>query len=104
MADHYTPGPWRVGGHGGIYDSVVSDVPPNPRRTAEELQEEVGYYGGYLIAESITRANGVLIATAPELLAAARLVANAYGRSAAELADAMCVLRGTIARVESAND
>lgn len=71
MSRIHTPGPWRLSpGSGGQYGSVVADVPAHPRRTAEELQEEVGYYGGYVIGESIAPQNRPLIAFAPQLLAA----------------------------------
>ena len=61
----HTPGPWRIGKG---YDSVVSDTPPNPRLSSSLDADEVAAYGGYIIAESITKNNKALIAKAPELL------------------------------------
>lgn len=61
MAEH-TPGPWRVGRSG----SVVADHPV-PEISGSN---DVKYYGGHLIAESIAPQNAALIAAAPELLAA----------------------------------
>jgi hypothetical protein len=60
----HTPGPWRVGRNG----AVVADVP------IPEMQgsDEVEYYGGHLVAESITPSNAQLIAAAPDLLQACR--------------------------------
>ena len=57
----HTPGPWRVGN----CRSVVAD---SPMGTHSE-QDNVAYYGGALVAESIrTEANARLIAAAPDLL------------------------------------
>ncbi|SOE49096.1 hypothetical protein [Orrella dioscoreae] len=58
----HTPGPWRIGKPS---DSVVADVP-----AAYADDENHKHYGGYLIAESVSRQNLVLIAAAPELLEA----------------------------------
>ena len=59
----HTPGPWRVGACG----SVVADH-PIPELSGSD---EVEYYGGHLVAESIAPQNMALIAAAPELLAEA---------------------------------
>lgn len=58
----HTPGPWRRGKQGG---SVVADVPV-PQMGGSDAVE---YYGGHLVAESITPSNAKLIAAAPDLLA-----------------------------------
>lgn len=58
----YTPGPWRRGKQGG---SVVADVPV-PEMGGSDAVE---YYGGHLVAESITPSNAKLIAAAPDMLA-----------------------------------
>ena len=63
----HTPGPWRIGKG---YDAVVSDTPPNPRLSSSLDAEEVAAYGGYIIAESITKNNKPLIAMAPQILEA----------------------------------
>jgi len=66
MTTNHTPGTWRAGKTG---ESVVSDQ-PLPGYDAKGGHDHVEYYGGYLIAESIWRAEDrALIAAAPELLA-----------------------------------
>lgn len=62
MSEH-TRGPWRVGKGFG---SVVADTPV-PEVNGSDAVE---YYGGHLVAESISPANARLIAAAPDLLAA----------------------------------
>ncbi|MBC3906238.1 hypothetical protein [Undibacterium umbellatum] len=58
----HTPGPWRVGSSGGVVcDTPIKDGIPG--------SDEVKYYGGHLICESMTFANAKLIAAAPDLLA-----------------------------------
>lgn len=59
----WTPGPWRIGTHGG---SVVSD---NLVEHGPNGCDCVEYYGGHLIAESISPANAKLVAAAPDMLA-----------------------------------
>lgn len=59
----HTPGPWRLGKCGG---SVVADVPIQDGICGSDCVE---YYGGHLIAESVTPSNAKLIAAAPDLLA-----------------------------------
>ena len=66
----HTPGPWRIGKGAIDYGAVVSDISPNPRRLDAEKADEKAAYGGYIIAESITRNNKPLIAMAPEILEA----------------------------------
>ena len=60
MSNH-TPGPWRIGKNFG---SVVCDTPVPGIRGSDHTE----YYGGHLIAESVTKANANLIAAAPDLL------------------------------------
>jgi hypothetical protein len=61
MATRHTPGPWRVGKGG----SVVADVKSHPHSD----QRDFGYYGGYLIAESIARdADREVIGRAPDFV------------------------------------
>ena len=62
MSKH-TPGPWQIGKNFG---SVVCDTPVPGIRGSDDTE----YYGGHLIAESVTEANARLIAAAPELLEA----------------------------------
>lgn len=66
--DH-TPGPWAVGLKGG----VVADTPTNNHILGSD---DVEYYGGYLICESVTLANARLIVKVPELLEAAKKVVD----------------------------
>ncbi len=67
MAQH-SKAPWRAGNVG---DAVVSD-----ERLREQYpphyspEEEVEWYGGYLVAESIAPQNRPLIIAAPDLLEA----------------------------------
>ena len=56
----YTKGPWRLGRHG----SVVSDFPVPEIRGSDDVE----YYGGHLVCESVTLSNSRLIALAPTML------------------------------------
>jgi len=69
MSSH-TPGPWRFGKPS---DSVVSDAPDT------RTESHVDYYGGNLIAESISPSNRPIIAAAPELLDMVRRYASECG-------------------------
>jgi hypothetical protein len=65
----FTPGPWRLGAGSGsvVCDAIGNEVWSDP--------ENVAFYGGSLIAESIRhRPNATLIAAAPELLKACQHV------------------------------
>lgn len=57
----HTPGPWRAGETGGavVADHQISEVSGS---------EDVEYYGGHLVAESIAARNVPVIAAAPDLL------------------------------------
>lgn len=69
MSKH-TPGPWRFGKNS---DDVVADHPAGH----SEESDHVAYYGGHLVAESISSHNRPLIAAAPELLMALEeIIAN----------------------------
>jgi hypothetical protein len=57
----HTPGPWRVGRPGAV-------VTPNIIENGPQGSDDVDYYGGNLICESVTSANARLIAQAPNLL------------------------------------
>lgn len=61
----HTPGPWRVSEEVG--GAVVSEKPVEGMLQGGD---DTDYYGGYLICESVTRANARLIAAAPDLLEA----------------------------------
>lgn len=63
---NYTPGPWRIGtNYGVVADHPVHGLPGS---------EEVDYYGGHLIAESVAPKNQPIIAAAPEMYAALEAV------------------------------
>lgn len=53
----HTPTPWR---RGKASDAIVADAPVRPFDDAED----VAYYGGYLVAESVTVANQEFIVRA----------------------------------------
>ena len=57
-----TPWPWRF-----EKAWIVSDVAPGGRPRDDK---EIEYYGGFVIAETVTRENGPVLAAAPELLEA----------------------------------
>lgn len=66
----HTPGPWKVGARHFSEIVSVSEVEfTSPRvRTATEIEEDIKFYGGYLVAESVfKKENAHLIAAAPEL-------------------------------------
>ena len=60
----HTAGPWRVGTK--VRSCVVADHPAPGIGGADEVE----YYGGHLICESVNAANARLIAAAPDLLEA----------------------------------
>jgi hypothetical protein len=60
MKTKHTPGPWKIGkGSFIISDSPSPGIPGS---------DEVDYYGGHLICESVSKSNATLIAAAPDLL------------------------------------
>lgn len=61
MINKFTPGPWRMGRNNHC---VVADCPVRGVSGSDEVE----YYDGHLVAESITRSNAALISAAPELL------------------------------------
>ena len=63
----HTAGPWRAS-IGGKFAIVVGDYPVPGIKGSDE----VSYYGGHLIAESVAPQNARLIAAAPDLLATVR--------------------------------
>ncbi len=63
MSEKFTPGPWRVGKCSSSMAVVVADFPVPEISGSDEIE----YYGGHLIAESITPANARLAAAAPDM-------------------------------------
>jgi hypothetical protein len=55
-----TPGPWRVKGNAVIADAPAPGIGGS---------DDITYYGGHLIAESINPPNAILIAATPEMRA-----------------------------------
>ena len=71
MSAQHTPGPWRHSTQ-GRFAIVVGDHPvPGVKGS-----DEVAYYGGHLIAESVAPQNAPLIAASPDLLALVRQYRN----------------------------
>lgn len=65
----HTPGPWRIGRN----HSVVTDTPDEQVVIrGDHAAETIDFYGGHVIAETVTPANAALIAAAPDLLSVAR--------------------------------
>jgi hypothetical protein len=61
-----TPGPWRVGKN----HSVVCDKHDTRLlccQTPENGSSDVGYYGGHIICESISKANAEAVARVPTI-------------------------------------
>ena len=92
MSKH-TPGPWQIGKNFG---SVVCDTPVPGISGSDDTE----YYGGHLIAESVTEANARLIAAAPELLEALKELMVAADRVSAEPVTWLGKARAAIAKAE----
>lgn len=63
--DKHTPGPWKA--HKTM---IVSESNEGLTINGSYDEESKVYYGGYLIAESVSPANASLIAAAPDMLGA----------------------------------
>lgn len=70
MNTEHTPGPWRIGN--GSF--IISDHPAPGITGSDDVQ----YYGGHLICESVSQANARLIAAAPDLLEALKVLLFAF--------------------------
>lgn len=66
MVANFTKGPWRKG---KIAGAIVADYPPSMALfpAPEYAEREREYYGGYLIAESISPENVSIICAAPDM-------------------------------------
>jgi hypothetical protein len=65
--ESWNKGNWSYNGNGGVISTLNGGGLVNGA-------DEVDFYGGYLIAESISKANAQLIAAAPELYEALKQV------------------------------
>ncbi len=70
MSSQHTKGPWRAGNVGA---SVVSDHPVEEMTGSDDVQ----YYGGHLIAESISKENRNIVIASPDLYEALVMVRDA---------------------------
>ena len=67
--ESWNKGNWSYNGNGGVISTSNGGSLVNGA-------DEVDFYGGYLIAESISKANAQLIAAAPELYEALKEVTD----------------------------
>lgn len=59
----FTKGPWRVGNHGSVVsDWPVAEIPS----TSDDIQ----FYGGHVICETITPSNARFVAASPDVFEA----------------------------------
>lgn len=71
----HTPGPWKLGPNGGTVVVIGADL------TVEQIEnlkrDNLDFYGGLLIAESIlTKKDAQLISAAPEMLEVLQTIEN----------------------------
>ena len=96
MSGH-SKGPWRR----GLFGAVVCDEP-----TGLPGADDVAYYGGNLVCESVAQKNIPIIAAAPEMYEALQFIESLYDdeRSSGELAmalyEARNMARAVLAKVE----
>jgi hypothetical protein len=82
-----TPGPWRLGNG----DTIVADMPITGGALGTD---DVAYYGGHLIGESVAPCNRSIIAAAPTLAALLRRYLDNHAANAdAEGMSARCDCR-----------
>lgn len=88
----HTPGPWRVNdAEGYVYADAGDDE-------ASREHVEVGYLGR-LVAESVPKGDRLLIAAAPDLLAACERMVHAYDDEDEEcIAQAIRKVRAAVAK------
>ncbi len=64
MKPKFTPGPWKIGIHGG---SVIAKTEKNISVPGAIGNEAKKYYGGFLVGESISPGNCALIQISPDM-------------------------------------
>ncbi len=65
---------WKVGNWG---NSIVSNIAPTkPAHTEQDYRNEIDYYGGYLIAESVPDDKLKLLVAAPEMFEVLQTIEN----------------------------
>lgn len=72
MSAGHTKGPWRRGKNGGI-------VADHPIEDGVRGTDDVVYYGGHLIAETVAEVNASLLIAAPDMLALLRELIDIEG-------------------------
>lgn len=75
----HSPGTWRFNPDRG---EVLSDQPVHDGD--DSLQHG---YDGYVVAETVARANGPVLASAPDLLAELRLIVEGWSRKGRDLTE-----------------
>lgn len=94
----YNQGPWRI----GALASVVCDTPVE---NGVPGTSDVEHYGGYLICETVSLPNALLIAAAPDLLEACKKALDYLQRSDVYRdGDAYPALIQAITKAEGTND
>lgn len=99
MQHTHTPGPWV---DGNTSDSIIApNAATQPRQPGEPPDADVTYYGGYVVAETVSPRNKPLIKAAPLLLAAAAEAVQAYDQEqGTHVKESMEALRAAIAAAE----
>lgn len=95
---------WKIG---NLSSTVVSDEVvintnfPSPPSPPFSPAEDVEYYGGYLVCESIGNSNHAsLIAAAPDMYEALKMVKEKYGKVANFWSHDLQQIREAIAKAE----
>ena len=78
MSEKFTPGDWRISPNAS--DAIISD---KPTEGAIYTQDCVKYYGGYVIAESVSPGDRNLLRSAKDLYAACESIIGSFAYSEA---------------------